>query len=117
MSQTTYADTKREILDERGTACECGCWQQGHDLHHCFIHNMKQGGKTKYPILNDPRNLVLVNHDEHIARKFDNIEWRKYFWEVQVDRYGYDKMMEWVNALPDKIKSRMDWAVNAAESR
>jgi len=109
MSSNTYETTKREILDERGTSCECGCWKQGHDLHHCFIHNIKQNGRSKYPELNDPRNLVLVNHDEHISRKFDNKVWRQYFWEVQVDRYGYDKMMEWVNSLPAKIQGRIDF--------
>jgi hypothetical protein len=61
----------------------------------------------RYPELDCPENIILVNHDEHILRRFDNAHWREYFWQVQVDRYGYNHMMEWVNGLPAKIKPRM----------
>ena len=64
----------------------------------------------RFPELDAPENLLLVNHDEHILRKFDNQAWRKYFWQVQIDRYGYEHMMEWLNNLPAKIdRSRFDF--------
>jgi len=28
---------------------------------------------------------------------------------VQIDRYGYDHMMNWVNALPSKLRHRLDF--------
>ena len=84
--------------------CECGCRQTGHDLHHAFI-----GRKKGYPILDDERNLVLVNHREHISRKFDNRYWRKFFWDLQRLCYGESAMMEWVNSLPEKMRDRIDW--------
>jgi hypothetical protein len=50
-----------------------------------------------------------VNHFEHIARRFDNREWRLIFWEKQCARYGVEAMMEWVESLPVKIRGRMDF--------
>ena len=112
MSLDTWKNIKQKIFDERGGRCECGCGKVAHDLHHVFIHNIKRKGSTKYPQLNDERNLVFVNHDEHILRKFDNQQWREYFWQVQIDRFGYDSMLEWMNSLPEKIKFRIDWIRN-----
>ncbi len=109
MSLSTYADMKSAILARRGSLCECGCGKPGEDLHHCFIHHIRRKGKTKYQELNDPRNLILVNHHEHINRKFDTREWRKRFWRIQCDRYGEASMLEWLNSLPVKLQYRKDW--------
>ena len=106
---STWLILKQRLFDERGYFCECGCGQQGHDLHHGLIHNIKKGGKTKYPILNNERNLFIVNHWQHIARMFDNDTWRVYFWNRNVERYGLDSMLEWRDNLPEKIKPRMDF--------
>ena len=95
---------KRELFDERGYRCECGCGKPAHDAHHALIHRMK-----RYPELDCPENIILVNHDEHILRKFDNKQWREYFWQVQVDRFGYDHMKQWASSLPAKIRPRMDF--------
>ena len=95
---------KRELFDLRGSRCECGCGRLAHDAHHGLVHRMK-----RFPELDCPENILLVNHDEHILRKFDNLQWRRYFWEVQVDRYGHDHMMQWVNALPSKLRHRLDF--------
>lgn len=84
--------------------CDCGCGQQGEDWHHALIHRMK-----RYPCLNDPRNLVCVNHWEHISRKFDTLEWRKKFWKLQCKRYGKQRMQEWLDSLPEKLNSRKDF--------
>mgnify|MGYP003479457653 FL=1 len=100
---------KQTFIHRRGYLCECGCGKLGHDAHHALIHNIKTKGRTKYPQLNDPRNLALVNHAEHINRKFDNRYWREYFWRLNCERYGEEKMMEWVDSLPEKIKPRMDF--------
>ena len=110
MSRISYEDTKLEIMNERGWLCECGCRQQGHDLHHGLIHNIKKNGVSKYPILNDKRNLFLVNHWQHTARMFDTQEWRKYFWKMQIKRYGEAAMLDWIENLPSKLKStRLDF--------
>src|SRR5688572_4957770 len=99
---------KNDLFETRGYRCECGCGKVAHDAHHSLIHRMK-----RYPELDCEENINLVNHDEHIFRKFDNKEWRKYFWQVQVDRYGYDHMINWVNNLPIKIRPRMNWVQEA----
>ena len=96
---------KAAILSRRNSRlCDCGCGKEGHDLHHAFI-----GRKKGYVILDDERNLVLVNHDEHIARKFDNQEWRKKFWIRQLRRYGLSRMSDWLMELPVKFDNRIDW--------
>lgn len=109
MVYKTISD-KEEIIIERGRECDCGCGEQGHDLHHGLIHSMKRKGRSKYPILDDERNLFLVNHWQHIARMFDTREWRILFWKKQCERYGEPAMMEWVNSLPAKLKlTRLDF--------
>jgi len=100
---------KEAFIRRRGYLCQCGCGKHGHDAHHAFIHNIKRAGKSRYPQLNDQRNLILVNHDEHIQRKFDTRTWRQRFWKLQVERYGEAAMMEWVESLPDKLSNRLDF--------
>ena len=96
---------KEDILSRRGSwLCDCGCGKPGHDLHHAFI-----GRKAGIPELDDERNLVLVNHDEHISRMFDTIEWRKKFWKVQLKRYGLSRMEAWITEIPVKLESRITW--------
>jgi len=95
---------KESLFRERGYRCECGCGKLAQDAHHALI-----GRRKRFPELDCPENILLVNHDEHLLRKFDNIEWRRYFWQVQIDRYGYDHMMNWVNALPSKLRHRLDF--------
>jgi len=95
---------ERAVVGFTFIKCECGCGNYAHDLHHCFIPDDKY-----LDLLSDERNLVYVNHDEHIARKFDNREWRIKFWKIQCDRYGEAAMLEWVNSLPEKMRTRIDW--------
>lgn len=99
--------TYHELATKRGYLCECGCGLPSSDRHHCLIPHLKRGGE----ILNDERNLVLVNHHEHVdLKKFDNLEWRRRFWKLQCRRYGEAAMLEWVNALPEKMKkTRLDF--------
>ena len=85
------------------TLCSCGCGQQGHDMHHALI-----GRRKRFPELNAPRNLVPVNHWEHINRKFDNQKWRLFFWEHQCKKYGKDKMIEWVESCPTNSATLQD---------
>ncbi len=100
---------KEAFIRRRGYLCECGCGKQGEHAHHVFIHNIKKNGKSRYKELNDWRNLVLVNGDEHIKRKFDTRAWRQRFWKMQCERYGESAMMEWVNSLPAKLSNRLDF--------
>jgi len=96
---------KERIGGDMGWLCACGCGQRGHDLHHALFSRLK-----RFPYLDAAENLVLVNHDEHIARKFDNVEWRKKFWALQCKRYGVEHMEEWIAGLPAKLdKKRIDF--------
>ena len=99
---------KLDIITRRGMFCDCGCGEQAHDLHHCFIRRRKG-----YPILDDERNLVYVNADEHRppVNKFNNVQWRRIFWFIQCGRYGTVAMLEWVDAVTGSglDKSRIDW--------
>jgi len=92
---------KERLFRERGRFCECGCGQEAHDAHHALIHRMK-----RYPELDCEENIILVNHFEHIARKFDTLEWRRRFYQIQRKRYDMDK---WIAGLPDKLKHRLDF--------
>jgi hypothetical protein len=98
--------SKADLFSERGQYCECGCSLFAHDAHHAFVPNLRRFSEW----VNDPRNIVLVNHDEHISRKFDCPEWRRKFWKRQVLRYGQDAMNEWIAAAPAKLdKSRLSF--------
>jgi hypothetical protein len=82
--------------------CACGCGRQGHDWHHALIHRMKW-----YPCLNDPHNLVFMNHWEHVNRKFDCLMWRKFFYRLNCQKFP--DMQEWLDGLPAKLNSRKDF--------
>lgn len=95
---------KSELFAERGQFCECGCGLYAHDAHHALIPNLKRFSEY----VNDKRNIVLVNHAEHVElRKFDNTEWRTKFYKRLVLRYGQSAMDEWLNNLPSKMKHRI----------
>jgi len=96
---------KEVLFSERGQFCECGCNLYAHDAHHALIPNLKRFSEY----VNDKRNIILVNHTEHISRKFDCHEWRVKFYKRQVLRYGQEAMDEWVASLPAKMKHRIDW--------
>ena len=85
-----------------GERCECGCGQIGTDNHHALF-----GRQKRFPELNAQENLVLVNHDQHIAGTFDTWEWRRYFWKVQCKRYGEENMITWLEGLPAKLSGRV----------
>jgi hypothetical protein len=74
--------------------CQCGCGLPGHDWHHALL-----GRKKGLAILSDKRNLVFVNHFEHIARKFDNQKYKRFFWELHCQIYGEPAMQEWLDEV------------------
>lgn len=99
---------KAQLLAERGQYCECGCSLFCHDAHHAFVPNLKRFSEW----VNDPRNIILVNHEQHISRMFDCPEWRLKLWKRQELRYGKDKMQEWLDAAPAKLdKSRLSFII------
>ena len=67
---------KLKLIQTRGGLCACGCGCIAHDAHHALIPNLKRFAEY----VNDPRNIALVNHDQHISRKFDNQKWRRIFY-------------------------------------
>ena len=97
---TYIGDLKEQIAREQNWLCACGCGQRGHDLHHIIPRD------KRYPELDCKENLILVNHAEHIAGKFDTREWRQRFWDAKKARYGADHMRAWLAALPMKVKPR-----------
>ena len=96
---------KWQLFQERGSLCACGCGQVAHDKHHCLIPNLRRFEKC----VNDNRNIALVNHNEHINRKFDNQQWRRKFYLQNVARYGQSAMDEWIASLPAKLAHRLDF--------
>lgn len=96
---------KWQLFCERGNFCACLCGCHAQDVHHALIPNLKRFDKY----VNDPRNLALVNHAQHVSRKFDNQHWRREFYRQNVARYGQEAMDEWINSLPAKLKYRLDF--------
>ena len=95
---------KSELLAERGQFCECGCGLYAHDAHHALIPNLKRFSEY----VNDKRNIIVVNHHEHVAlRKFGNHEWRVELCKRQGFPYGVEEMYEWVNSLPPQREHRV----------
>ena len=96
---------KWQLFCERGNFCACLCGCHAQDVHHALIPNLKRFDKY----VNDPRNLALVNHAQHVSRKFDNQHWRREFYRQNVARYGQEAMDAWINSLPAKLKYRLDF--------
>ena len=96
---------KWTLIQQRGQFCACGCGKFASDAHHCLIPNLKRFAEH----VNTPLNIALVNHEEHIARLFDNRDWRRTFYLQNVKRYGQEAMDAWINSLPAKLKHRLDF--------
>ena len=96
---------KWQLFCERGNFCACLCGCHAQDVQHALIPNLKRFDKY----VNDPRNLALVNHAQHVSRKFDNQHWRREFYRQNVARYGQEAMDAWINSLPAKLKYRLDF--------
>ncbi len=90
---------KADLLASRGQYCDCGCGDFAHDCHHFAVPNLKRFSEW----VNDERNIVLVNHTQHISRMFDCDEWRLRFWDLNVLRYGEESMLAWKAAAPAKL--------------
>ena len=96
---------KWTLIQQRGQFCACGCGKFASDAHHCLIPNLKRFAEH----VNTPLNIALVNHAEHISRKFDCQEWRREFYRQNVQRYGQEAMDQWIASLPDKLRYRLDF--------
>lgn len=91
---------KSDLFSERGQYCECGCGLYAHDVHHFAIPDLKRFKAYA----DDPRNVVLVNHHEHVElKKFDNAMWRLKFWKLNVLRYGLEAMEDFRRSAPAKL--------------
>ena len=96
---------KWDLFQQRGQFCACSCGKFASDAHHALIPNLKRYAEY----VNDPRNIALVNHEQHISRLFDCQKWRREFYRQNVARYGQEAMDEWINSLPAKLKYRLDF--------
>jgi hypothetical protein len=90
---------KAQLFSERGQYCDCGCKLFAHDAHHAFIPQLKRFKAYA----DDPRNIILLNHDQHISRMFDNNEWRRKFWRLNVLRFGAEAMEDFRRSAPAKM--------------
>jgi len=91
---------KADLIRSRGYKCEWCIIRPATDLHHALIGRMK--GK---PELDVEENLMVACHRCHVGKELlDTQEVRLWFWNKQCERYGRDRMVEWVKNLPLKIK-------------
>ena len=92
------AKVRRQIADERGEICVF-CGRQASDLHHAIIGHKKALDKklfVKY-------NLVPACNDCNARkRQGDNRLYHHYFC-VRCQRYGEDKMLEWLEDVNDGL--------------
>ena len=98
-------ETAMRLIEERNQyTCEVfGCENAAEEAHHCFYHRRR--GKHPVPELDMDENLELVCIPCHKhtgrANSFEN---RMHFWQVQCERYGYEHMKAWHDAIPLKTK-------------
>jgi hypothetical protein len=90
---------KADIIAKRGSFCQCGCGLYAHDAHHAFVPNLKRFQEY----VNDQRNIILLNHEQHISRMFDNDHWRRKFWRLNVIRFGAEAMEDFRRSAPAKL--------------
>jgi len=83
---------KLELIEERGPLCEYCKINPAADAHHCLF-----GRSKRYPQLDVKYNLMLLCPGCH---KFASFEMKRVFWEIQVRRYGYKVMRNWIDNLP-----------------
>jgi hypothetical protein len=76
--------------------------------HHCLIH--RRNGVSELDL---PYNICWLCHECHSGDGVVNsFEFRLWFWKLQVQRYGYREMKNWLDNLPLKIKPNFDAPVS-----
>lgn len=81
---TLQLSLKRELIEQRGAACEeCGNVNQLLEVHHWLIHDRKKYHK----FLTSDINCGLVCHTCH-ATVVNSQESRERFYARQLERYG-----------------------------
>ena len=67
-------------------------------VHHCLFDDVKKHGR-KIRQLQDVRNLMPLCSDCHLKRLHKGYKVRVKYWHEQCERYGRDKMVEWVKTV------------------
>ena len=97
-------ETAMRLIEERRQyTCEVfGCQNPAEECHHVF-YGRRKGVKE----LDVPENFQLVCEDCHKysgrAKSFEN---RMHFWQVQCERYGHERMVEWHQSIKLKVKEK-----------
>ena len=94
------------LFQRRGYLCEICRKRRASDLHHCLFHR----DKSK-PELNHEINYECLCHVCHMQGYGDTLDHRCLFFIRQVERYGYDVVMAWLEGLTFKLR-RFDFVDN-----
>ena len=91
----------RLIAERNQPTCEVmGCANPAEEAHHIFY-----GRRKGHPELDTDENFQLVCQDCHKysgrAKSFENKVW---FWQVQCERYGEERMKAWHDGVTLKVK-------------
>ena len=97
-------ETAMRLIEERRQyTCEVfGCENAAEEAHHIF-YGRRKGVKS----LDVDENFQLVCEDCHKysgrAKSFEN---RMHFWQVQCERFGHKRMVEWHQSIKLKVKDK-----------
>jgi hypothetical protein len=87
------------LFKRRGWVCEICHNRPATDMHHCLLRRDK-----RKPELNHELNYECLCHYCHMMGYGDTLDHRRSFYIRQVERYGYDVVMGWLDSLPLKLK-------------
>ena len=98
-----WSDARTCAVAERGEQCEnCGS-RVKIEAHHMFFPARR--GKKKMPEVDVAENLMLVCKACHPMMK--GYDKRCWYWDVQVRRYGEERMRAWYDGVPLMHKERL----------
>ena len=96
-----------DFIASRGECYACGT-PKDLTVHHCLFDDISKRGR-KIKELQDVRNLMVLCRRCHVDKRlFKGYPVREAYWWKQCERYGQDKMIEWVISVPLLTRERYE---------
>lgn len=97
-------ETAMRLIQERHQfTCEVfGCENPAEEAHHIFYGRRKG---VKALDVDENFQLCCISCHKHTgkAKSFEN---KMHFWQVQCERYGHERMVEWHQSIKLKVKEK-----------
>ena len=101
VKQSAWNELKKDLFENRPVCKLCKVKPAVH-LHHCIVSKGQARNRKFHKHLNVIENALEVCSDCHVGADAYNV--RLMAWQIQCQRYGRERINDWYDNLPFKVK-------------